>query len=172
MESHTGLIFKVIRSGAKHLRLSTSEKMVLVVLMEHWNPKRNGAEVWPGQPRIADHAGLSVRSVQYAIQNIERCGYIKTTQEPGRSTRYQILADAILAACTPATVAPTPANTAGVPLQPLRPTPADSAPTPATVAYERLKKSQKNALRLGVPESGQPVRAAEAIPERLMRDRQ
>jgi len=117
VQPNNGLIFDVLRAGEP---LTTNQKMVLLVLLNHWNPKNFGAVVWPGQARIAAHARLSKRATFNALTGLERLGLIKITHESGRSNRYNIIADPIRAL--------TPARDAGVSSEPVHEVPGTHAP--------------------------------------------
>ena len=101
MNPNNGLIFKVLSTGRDSLGLNISQKMVLLVLLEHWNPSKSGAMCWPGQDRISDLACLSRSSAHRALQELEQCGYIKIRLVPGRSNRYQLDTAFISQACDP-----------------------------------------------------------------------
>lgn len=100
MQPSTGLIFQVLRAGGE-LPLNITQKMVLLVLLNHWNPKSFGTVVWPSQPRIADHARITERAARSALAGLEKLGLIKTVRQSGKSNRYQLSTGAIESLVTP-----------------------------------------------------------------------
>lgn len=105
MQPNNGLIFKVLGAGGD-IPLTVNQKMVLLVLLNHWNPKNFGAVVWPGHQRIADLSRISRRAAQDALYGLEATGFIKIVREPGRSNRYTLITDLIESATRAADARP------------------------------------------------------------------
>lgn len=149
MQPNNGLIFKVLRAGGD-LPLNINQKMVLLVLLNHWNPKNFGTVVWPSQPRIADHARISERAARSALAGLEKLGLIKTVRQSGKSNRYQLYTDAIESLLTPAGGAAVPRQDQHEPRQ-------EVPLTPAGGAAECLSECPTNSLR----HSDEPPRQGE-----------
>ena len=57
------------------------------LMVRYFNAKRGFA--WPGQKTLADAAGVTVRSVQNALQGLARRGHLSIRKRAGRVNRYQ-----------------------------------------------------------------------------------
>lgn len=150
MKPNNGLIFQVLRSSGQ---LTTNQKMVLLILLNHWNPSASGSLVWPGQQRLTEQSSLSERSVRRALAELADSGLIKITREVGRSNRYQLNIEQISALDDQ-----TPATGAGVPVDNLADTGQSGRShrperpvTPARVADECLSECLTNPLRHSEP---------------------
>ena len=154
MKANNQLIFGVLRAGGD-VPLTTAHKMVLLVLLNHWNPERNGAVIWPSQSRIADHARMSERSARDALLAIEDLGLIKILREghgrSGRANRYQLHPDAIRALIEPAGFAGQSVDKPGRTGKDCRLKRQDLPVEPETVAAECLNELPINALSNSVP---------------------
>lgn len=69
-------------------RLQLSSKMVYMVFALLANTRQ---EAWPSREMIGKNCVLSVRSVTYAIQELERCGYVRVYRENGKRSKYILL---------------------------------------------------------------------------------
>jgi hypothetical protein len=63
--------------------LPTVEKMVLLVIADHANDE--GTEAWPSQATIAKKASVSIRTVQRAVNNLCKEGYLRMEKHKGGS---------------------------------------------------------------------------------------
>lgn len=63
--------------------LPTVEKMVLLVIADHAND--DGMEAWPSQATIAKKASVSIRTVQRAVNNLVKEGYVRMEKHRGGS---------------------------------------------------------------------------------------
>jgi hypothetical protein len=77
-----------------HSQARGSAKTVLLVLAERANDA--DAQAWPSVRRIAADAGISERSVSYALRKLVELGELKVEEGRGRShtSRYTVLVDA------------------------------------------------------------------------------
>lgn len=88
MSDNNGLIFAVLRSQCE---LTGPQKLILLALLNHWNPKANGAVVWPSRERIAKQTGFSEKTVYRGLLALQDAGMIKIEHSRGRaSNRYVI----------------------------------------------------------------------------------
>lgn len=158
MSPNNGLIFRVLRAECE---LTTSQKMVLLVLLNHWNPNNAGSVVWPGQPRIAAHARLTVRTAQRVLQQLEQMGLIKIRIESGKSNRYTLNID-VIDAMTPDTTSGVPTTNEQEPLTPCR-------DTPDTMSYECLKERPINPLRHSSKRQREMSLLADILPNALQK---
>jgi hypothetical protein len=63
--------------------LPTVEKMILLVIADHAND--DGGEAWPSQATIAKKASVSIRTVQRAVNNLCKEGYLRMEKHKGGS---------------------------------------------------------------------------------------
>lgn len=102
-------------------------------------------QCWHGMPSIASASRLSVRTVQYALQALDRDGHITIDKRSGRSSLYSVHPGR---RCTTGT---------GQPKQDVHPPRQEMYPrlrkeTPAGGAPEPLNHSHLTGARVGVPE--------------------
>lgn len=95
MQPNNNLIFKLLHAGRNVTGLDYPQWAVLLVLLDHWNPKNSGAVVWPGQKRIANNAHIGQRTSQRALDGLEEKGLIKVRAESGKSNRYVLQIEVI-----------------------------------------------------------------------------
>lgn len=69
--------------------LAPTSKLVLVALGSWWNPSKSD-ECWPGLQRLQDDTGLSRRSVQRALRELEAARLITTRETVNGSNRYAL----------------------------------------------------------------------------------
>lgn len=62
-------------------KLSTADKMVLLVIADHASD--DGTNAWPSQATIAEKASMSVRSVQRSINSLVAAGYLTVHKHAG-----------------------------------------------------------------------------------------
>jgi|SRR6516162_1855717 hypothetical protein len=109
--------------------LSPSARLVGFALSCHVSAK-HGAEVWPAKTHLAEDTGLSVRTVDLAINELERASYLTAKRSLGRtSNRY--------------TLTPNPVTVARLesrqPRKSGRPTPQITTSNPAAAAHESIE---------------------------------
>lgn len=75
------------RVWSPDLTVTVQQRAVLTVLVLHTDP---AGLCWPGQERIAKRTGLSRRTVNYALKELEALGLIKRRSNPPASTRYTV----------------------------------------------------------------------------------
>jgi hypothetical protein len=70
-----------------------ASKVLLLVLSDYHDTERGYA--WPSQQRLADDCEMSIRSVKYALDWLEECGFITTLQRGNQyqPTHYQLNTD-------------------------------------------------------------------------------
>ena len=56
------------------IKLTMSAKLVLIALTNHYNPEK--PDIFPSQQYIAEHLGISIKSVNRAIQELTQAGLI------------------------------------------------------------------------------------------------
>ena len=56
------------------IKLTMSAKLVLMALTNHYNPEK--PDIFPSQQYIAEHLGISIKSVNRAIQELTQAGLI------------------------------------------------------------------------------------------------
>lgn len=110
-------------SAAWDLDVPSTEKMVLMCLCDFAND--DGSNCWPSVPTLARKCSKSERTVQAAIQSLQKMGFLKIQERAGTSNSFSLNPRKICAP-TPAEVAPrkncAPQKTTN--------TPAESAPKP------------------------------------------
>jgi len=65
-------------------------KSVLIALVGHLNPRRNGTEVWPSVARLVELTGLGDSTIRRAIRQLEALHLIKIRSDSGRTSLYTI----------------------------------------------------------------------------------
>ena len=92
-----------------------TEKLVLVCLVQHINPKT--ATAWPSVSRLCRLTGLGNRTVQRALARLESAGAITRVDRPGRVTEYRhhLTRTALGTGETPATVTGDPRHSGTTP---------------------------------------------------------
>jgi hypothetical protein len=99
--------------------LSTSTAIVLLALADFADPS---GRCWPSLARIVADNPVSERSAQRAMRELEDRGLVVREQRPGRSAVVRLVMTSLPKAPTslqtPATLAPTPAISAGHPRHP------------------------------------------------------
>lgn len=82
-----------LAAAAASRKLSSNAKLVCLVMWQH--ARLDGSNVYPAQSRVAVLSGLSVKSVQRAINELERHSWLQRdgTQPSGRGrpvVRYKL----------------------------------------------------------------------------------
>lgn len=72
-----------IMSEVWKTKLTTSEKMVLLVIADHASD--DGTEAWPSQRLIGEKASLSIRTVQTTINRLQEKGWLHMEKRAGGS---------------------------------------------------------------------------------------
>ena len=99
------LIFILLDTPAEMLELNLTDKTVLQSLVSHLNQKRNGAEVWPSNERLALLTGGSVNTVRRAKHRLHQAQLIKIQHHSGKSDLCTINEDLIRALADPSQIA-------------------------------------------------------------------
>jgi pyocin large subunit-like protein len=73
--------------AAWELEIPATEKLVLVCLVQHINPKTETA--WCSVARLARLTGLCERSVQRSLARLEAVGAITRDERVGRTSEYR-----------------------------------------------------------------------------------
>lgn len=117
-------------TAAFKAELASTPKFVLVALCDIANDQ---GECFPGVPLLMARCGMGERTVQGALNAIEKAGYLKREFRTGRATLYSVTPPASWP--TPAAAAPPQQmpTAADAPPQDMRGTPADVAPTPPQI---------------------------------------
>ncbi|WP_092399562.1 helix-turn-helix domain-containing protein [Collimonas sp. OK412] len=126
--------------------LPSGRKMVLLALCDNANDQ---GECYPSVGAIAQKCSMGERTVQQHITDMEAAGIVRRGLRNGRSTVYKIDPRSFSTPAEfappqirhPAVSAPTPAESASVPLQISHPTPADLAPR--TIKEPSIEPSSK-----------------------------
>jgi hypothetical protein len=79
----------VNRLVSLQLPLTGPQKLVLICLVDHWNPK-NGTKVWPGVPRLADMTGFSESTVRRCLRELKDMGMVTIEEQPGSYNLYYL----------------------------------------------------------------------------------
>ena len=70
------------------IKLTMSAKLVLIALTNHYNPEK--PDIFPSQQYIAEHLGISIKSVNRAVQELTQAGLI--IYETKNVNRYKFTA--------------------------------------------------------------------------------
>lgn len=84
-----------LMAAAWELPIPSTEKMVLMCLCDYAND--DGSNCWPSVPTLARKCSKGERTVQGAIQSLERLGYLTATIRSGTSSSYQLNPRTIMA---------------------------------------------------------------------------
>jgi hypothetical protein len=133
-------------SAAFRAQMKPTQKLVFLALCDCANDQ---GECYPSVPTLVEKSSASERTVQDAIGQLERDGYLRREFRTGRSTVYWI-ADprkwrTPAAVAPPQDLHPTPANAAPPPPQTAHPTPANAAPI--TINEPSIEPNTKKAPR-------------------------
>lgn len=79
---------RLIYSAACDKRLKPISVRTLAIILDRMYGRR--VEAWPGQETLANVAGISVRSIQYAVHEIEALGYIQIFRQLKLTNLYVI----------------------------------------------------------------------------------
>ena len=99
MQPNNGLIFQVLKTPPSALGITPAARIVLVTLLDYWNPNRSGPVVYPGQDRIAWQIGMKERAVRDAIHLLDSEGLIKTQRRRNQSSKYTLEVAHIIRLC-------------------------------------------------------------------------
>ncbi|HNP65502.1 MAG TPA: helix-turn-helix domain-containing protein [Woeseiaceae bacterium] len=139
------LIFVVLDAPASCLDLKLTDKSVLCALVSYLNSRRNGAEVWPGNERLAEQRGTSVDTIRRSKNRLHDSGLIKISRDSGKSDLVTINEGLIRSLCDPQQIArgqeaDPPQNAAGTPSK-MRGVPlANCEGTPSKLLGEQPKE--------------------------------
>ena len=70
------------------IKLTMSAKLVLIALTNHYNPEK--PDIFPSQQYIAEHLGISIKSVNRAVQELTQAGLL--IYETKNVNRYKFTA--------------------------------------------------------------------------------
>lgn len=141
----------LLMTAAFKAQISTTRKFVLLALCDAANDQ---GECYPSVTNLMEKCSMGERTVQDAIAQLERSGFLRREFRTGRSTVYWI-ADprnwrTPAAAAPPQIARPTPAVPAPLPPQQPHPTPAAAAPItvnePSVEPKTKTKRASAPAL--------------------------
>ena len=90
MQPNNGLIFRVLKTPPDALGIDPVARTVLLTFLDYWNPKRSGAEVWPGFKRLTWQTGISESVLRRAIRRLEAYDLVKTQRQRNAPNRYTL----------------------------------------------------------------------------------
>ena len=140
MKPNNQLIFRILKCKCSEIGLTANRRTVLIQLLDHWNPEKNGPTVWPGQPLLAERTGLHQSTVRRCLSGLQELGLIKIEgRKQNESNRYHIQTDIIKSLTSP---------TREVPSDPTREVgyPTTQEKDPTTVVVECLREPLTKAL--------------------------
>jgi hypothetical protein len=128
----------------------STRKLVLLALADHAN--RDGV-AWPSLRRIAARTGLSERTVQYALRDLQEEGHIRRVRKPGARTRAYCLAlsSSDSADSKPQRMQAPGAVVAGDSCIPCVSTPASDAPKP-TISNNKIEETTIRTYDVNAPD--------------------